>query len=129
MSYILEKLPNEPIVCVKYNHDFKVAAQMEQVILEIITLLDAQPEPVFLITDTTEMTMGVDDLISATNKAVRQTKVVTHRNNRLNLVVSTNSLITFGVKGMNTAAFGYLKVEIFRTMDEALAFARSQRGK
>jgi hypothetical protein len=70
--------------------------------------------------------MGIDELISASNMGVRQGKVVKHRNNRLNLIVNDNNMIALAVKGLNSAAFGYVKIEAFRTMKEALTYARQQ---
>lgn len=129
MSYTLKKLPGEPIIIQKLHSDYSLAAEGEQSIADSIALLDAQPEQVYYIVDLTDAHLSVNDVIQGANLASRQTQVLKHPKIRANLFITTSPLVSFAAKGMNSPAFGGIKIEVYSSTDEALAAIRAQRSK
>jgi hypothetical protein len=126
MPYKMEKLPHEPIIYLTYSPDFSVTRELPQQMEETVVLLDAQPEPVYLIIDVRETQFSLDDLIQGANMATRQRKVLLHPNIEANLVVTNSKLVALTSKGLKSPVFGSIKIEVFETVEEAFAYARSR---
>ncbi len=121
MPFTLQKLPDEPIILytlVNYNYeeDGLISTQIAQ------QLLDEQTGPVFLIADMREAHPGFDDMIKAVNISARQFNLFRHPNVCETLIVTRESLIALAAKGLDSAVFGKVKLRVFGTLDEAIAY-------
>ena len=105
MSYSIEKIADAPIVI--FVHAGQAAADMDEAISAVVVTLDAQPEPVFLISDLRGLAVGVDDLTKGANMATRGAgSMMHHRNVRETLLVSDQNLMRLAAQGLSNAAFG-----------------------
>ena len=48
-----------------------------------------------------------------------------HPMNRETILVSQETVVKLAVKGVASAAFGYMKIKLFETLDEALEYIKS----
>lgn len=127
MSYSVEKLPGEPIILYVGHQDHQVAVEIENVVLDVTRLLDAQSEPVYFVNDLrAERTPTVDELIMAADLLARKASAMYHHPMVRKLVVVTNNeVIRAAYQGGASKIFGNIHAVIFDTLDEALAYARA----
>jgi hypothetical protein len=127
VSYRVNKLDNEPIVV--FSVDAAHSIRNEGLVAgEVITqTLDNQTEHVYLIMELTHLSMDLEDLMFGANVATRQLQLLKHPKIRETLIVTQSGLAAMGAKGMNSPIFGNIKVKTFKTLDEALAYARVNR--
>ncbi len=126
----LYSLPNEPVIVWRwpalwddfqadYDADLRVGVQ----------LLDAVQQPHYVIIDTTarEANASIDNMVYGMNKVFRgQNSIGKHPNIRHIYAVGTSNLVWMVSKGLNSATFGYAKVNVYRTLDDALSTIREQ---
>lgn len=126
MPYSIEKLPDAPIVVVVHESK-QVMSEMADLMDEIRPILDAQPEPVFLVMDIRNLGIALDDLGAAANTAARGPAALLHHPNvRENLLVSTTGLVKLGALGLRTATFGNVNIRLFDTPEQALDYCREK---
>jgi hypothetical protein len=127
MNYSVNVLPNEPIITAICEEGFKLGPDMIPTIQAIRAILDAANEKHLIIFDLEHATFGLDDIISVANIANRpDISIADHPNVAGMIAVSTNKVISFGAKGLNTPAFKNFALPLFPTLDEAIAYARSK---
>jgi hypothetical protein len=129
MSYTIEKLPNEPIILQVLNADYTFGAEASPSMLELMTLLDAQRERVYLIMDMSEVSLNLDDAIQAASMSTQQHKLLTHPNTIESILVSDSRLMKLMAKGLNTPIFGNIILRTFESRSAALAYACSQAAQ
>jgi len=125
LTYSVEKLQDEPIVMVKLFEADRLEPSMPTTGAEVIAVLDAVSEPVFLILDMGNIRISLEHLVSSTSRAIRVDQFLTHPNVREILDVTTNPMLRLAAKGMESKVFGRLKAQVFDTVEEALEYARS----
>jgi hypothetical protein len=126
MSFTLEIFPDEPILYSSFHHDFDFASEMPELAAQCNAALDASPEPLYLISNALEYQFSVSDLITGANMATRGEKPpFFHPNVRKVIWVTNSKLLELGAKGINSPTFGNLEIEVFHTLEEALAYCRS----
>ncbi len=128
MPYKITKLPDEPIIVIAVDPtDFSPeSAQAFQT--ELNALLDAQPTKVFLINLIPEnFAFDMDDLLQATQLIRAQSELYKHPNIRGMVAVTSSEGLKLATRGLRDEVFGGIQVEAFSTLDEALAWIRSQK--
>lgn len=128
MTYTIEKLPNEPILLQTFNPGFSMIKDGPASIEDATRLLDSLDEPVFFINDMSHSTPSFEEVLHGSNMTARQTQLFKHPMIRETIIVTSSSLMTLAVKGMNSATFGNLQMKVTRTLDEALEYTRTQLG-
>ncbi len=125
--YDYKKLPGEPILIFTAYETYKIGTHLEPSMAEARQRLDAQLEKVYYINDLSRQTgLSVEDLINAAHSLTRVDSAPYHHPMiRRLLVVTTNSMLRLGYKGASSEMFGSLQVELFDTLEEALAYARA----
>jgi hypothetical protein len=126
MPYSIEKVPDAPIVILVHESK-QLLAEMGQLMDDVKPVLDAQPEPVFLVMDVRGLGISVEDLAAAASAAARGPGALLHHPNvRENLIVSTAGLVKLGAQGLRTATFGNTRVRVFDTTEQALDYCSQQ---
>jgi len=126
MPYSIEKLPDVPIILIVHESK-QVLAEMAELMAQMKPLLDAQPEPVFLVLDIRRLGIAVEDLAAAASAAARGPGALLHHPNvRENLLVSSAGLVRLGAQGLRTTPFGNTKIRVFDTTEQALAYCAEQ---
>ncbi len=124
MSIKIEKLPDEPIVVEYVDADFSIKTQGNESVHMAVSALDQLSEPVFYIFDTTEARMSLDDIIASASLATRQFALFKHPNIRETLLVTQSHVTALAARGMNSPIFGNVHMRVFKTLEEALSYAR-----
>ena len=125
MSYSVEKLPDEPIVVTTLHADYSNDQDGEASMIETVALLDAQSEAVYYIFDVSRYSPSFDDVIAAVNwGGPGKSPTLRHPNVREPLIVTHSSMVKLAAQGLKSATWGHLIVQVFGTVEEALAYAR-----
>jgi len=125
--YTLERLPDLPVVLVHPEPGRTVGDGIRAGMSDLVRLLDAADEPLFVVVDLREVLVDVEEVIQAADRSARgRSPIMHHRNVRETLFVSTHLLVRLAVKGMTTEAFGCARARYFDTCDEALGYCCAQ---
>ncbi len=124
MSYRLDVLPNEPIFLLTLEKDYDMGKEAMTVIGDLKSLLDAANAPMTFILDVRAASMGLDDIVFGANAGTRMTGIFKHPKVLKTIVVTGSRLIELAARGMNSPIFGHVKMDISKTLEEAMARAR-----
>jgi hypothetical protein len=127
MNFEIKKLPHEPIIFASMNSAFRVRNDYPAYQAEMHSILDQQREPVFYVLDVSTTTFDLDELISIVSGAARGSSANFHHPNvRQVILISRASIHQIITENMKTDVYGRVAAVILPTVDEALAYARSQ---
>lgn len=127
MPHTIVKLPDEPIIMVHSTEGKDRVGDMIRAINDIRDCLDQQDETVFLIVDTRDVSMSVDEVMQGAILAARgQNAMLSHRKIRERIFLLSDPMVRAAVRGLESATFGLLKARSFTTVEEALDYCRSQ---
>ncbi len=124
MSYTYQKLPGEAILILSFSVDHHIKLDDALSIEEGVKLLDAEAKPVFFIVDLSNLAIGFEDVVAGASVTTKQFKFLGHPKVREALIVTQSRLISLAAKGLDSVAFGHVKVKSFETRDAAMAYAR-----
>ena len=125
MSFSFELLPDEPILIGTIHDSFSLRDDIDSFLSELDSILDSVDQPVYYINDIRKLKVNVfQDFVLAANKGARDRKG-SHPNVDITIVVSTDSLVRLGARGLQSDVFGNLPILVSDTLEEALAQARS----
>ncbi len=125
-TFSIEKLANEPIIISTAFPEWRAVMEMDTFLDHLTALLDTCDEPVEYVADLTDWHPDLPDIIAAANKAARSANAVLHHPSiREFLLVTPLRVVELAGKGLNSNAFGHVNVVVFRTLEEALKYARS----
>lgn len=128
MPYDLKQLPGEPVLISTLLSPFDVENDLRAIGDETRGILENMPGTYYFITDTTQIdhiTFGhvVFGLVAVTRGAAS----FLLRDDRLKpLFVATSTLARLATDSLKQKQYGGLSFKVFRTLDEAIAFAREQ---
>lgn len=120
MPYNVELLPGGPVLLVTISGGFSLE-EFYQVMNRVRETLDAQPAPVFHITDFTNSEIPLDEmLIGASEVARGDVSLFSHPNIRENIFVTGSDYMARVAEGLDTEPFGNIPVSVFATLGAAL---------
>lgn len=127
MSYTIELRKDIGSIIVAITRDFSMQDDLQPLCQEVLQLLDQSNRPLYYISDAKQLSLTLEELIQGTNALVRgQYPFATHRNFKAMLLVTNDSVISAAATGMRSDSFGNVHVEIFSSVEDAVAFVRSQ---
>jgi hypothetical protein len=127
MSYTIEQFPELSLIVVSFGEDFGSIEETHRFVDELYDIYNGLPAPVHLIADVSRMKLDFEQAMDVIRLTVRGEKSLKkHPNNKGVVVVTTSRFYQLMIKGLNTAAFGMLKLQVFESMDAAMAWAREQ---
>ncbi len=122
------KLPDEPIVIVTLSGSSAELSDTERDPTQLHSLLSIVSEPVFLILDMSGAQLSLNELMRGASGAFRgDTPTFRHPNIRELIQVSNDPTLEIAAKGLDSEVFGNIKIQLFQTLGEALAYARATR--
>jgi hypothetical protein len=122
---VTKKLPDEPILIVTLSGYITEWVRSALVGVEMTAILDASSEPLFLILDMSAVEQCYEDIVIGATKAAHGKKpLLKHPNIREILEVTTNSLYETVAESLDNPIFGNIKIRLFQTREDALAYAR-----
>src|SRR3990172_1005371 len=127
-NYTIERNPEMPVLIAKLTEIFSMQHDVKPYIEALEKALSESTEPVFFITDATDLSVSFTDLVmgmATVTIGVREARaVVQHPNIREMIVISANKLVTLGTKAMKQSQYGGISVTAFDTEEQALAYIR-----
>lgn len=91
-------------------------------VAEMRRILDAHPEPLFVIDDVRAVKLTMDDLISAANQGSRGEHPFWHHPRLLGIYfITTNKTVEMAAAGITSATFGKVQAHVCHSVEEALA--------
>jgi hypothetical protein len=125
--YVLEKLPNEPIIISTMGPEYLVSRHMVLSDGEIAGILEASAESLFVIADISKVPFSYNDIVMGSAQGARGKAPLWHHPKiRKMIFISRLNLVKLAAKTLATKYFGNLNVKVFDTLEEALVYCRSQ---
>jgi hypothetical protein len=122
------KLPNEPIVVDTLTGSSAELLRTQSLGAEMIAILNAAPEPLFVIYDVSKAQLSLDDIILGAARTARGDEpLLRHPKIRQLLAVTSDPTLELVAEGMDSEIFGNIGIRVFKTLDDALAYARAAR--
>jgi hypothetical protein len=136
-GYHVELLSDEPILLLICTKEYSLVDDWPKVDQQCRALMDNANEPLYLITDLTEASLSLDDLVLGTNVGARGHNIGTmdqagevpafkHPNLQGLIFVTSKKLVKLALKGMDSLVFGNIQAAVFETLEEALAYTRDR---
>ena len=127
MYFDVKKMPDAPVVIGSWYEGFKFVEQGAQYDQEANAILDEQQDPVFYIIDMSQLiTISIEGIVEVAHTGAKVlTSAHRHPMNRETILVSNKSIVKLAVKGMASAAFGYMNIRLFETLEEAQDYIKN----
>jgi hypothetical protein len=129
MSYSFTSLADGHILILTMHSDFDLHTEMISASIDSYLRLDECPDQVVYISDAREVRIRDmnDILIGAQLARSGESQQVAHHPKLItNFSVVNSKVAQAAVKGLNTASFGFFKVTLFETIEEAVAQAHKE---
>jgi hypothetical protein len=128
MSFKATRLPNEPIIVVEMDDTFKSIDETPKTFVSVDTLIGTD-QSVFLIYWITLTKIPFTDIVPALAEQTRKIPgSASDPRVKKVIVVGDHPMIKLSSGFLKQAQYGKIEIAVFSTLDEALAFARSQSG-
>lgn len=122
MPFTVDKVPDMPAI-VFVHRAYDALPEMPAIIARLTEMLDAQTEPVFVISNIGGAAMG--EMVKVANGIARGDKpVLRNRIVRENLLVTDTSIVQLASKGLINGTSGWVWNSIFASTREALDYCR-----
>jgi hypothetical protein len=127
VTFKIEILPGERIMIITLSAEYSVSRDLGKLNDESREMMDNAEAPLFCIMDFTLVSLTLNDIIGAANTSSRGQEPIMHHRNMLAFVaVTPNRMLQLAAKGLRSVTFGNVNALAFETMEEALAYVRSQ---
>ena len=119
MSYKTQKLAGYDAILTELHADFDLEHEIEQADSDTLAILEASDRKLTIIIDF-QTKLSFNDIVLGANTVARgQTPVWHHPNVKKVYLVSSDPAIVAAAKGMSSAAFGNLNIQVVHSVDEA----------
>jgi hypothetical protein len=129
MAYTVQRIPNEPIIVLKVMNPFNPAKEVPEQNAEIAKLSQGVTPPVYLISDLSELKISFSDLVVSLAEVKRDEESAFNNKNLVTLTVGSNEMVRLSVEAAKQKQYGGVNIQIFGSVDEAIAHARSLAKK
>jgi hypothetical protein len=129
MPFKIDKLPDEPIIVVAVIHPMDIKVDIGPYTDDLIRVLDESPEPLYEIMDARPVKLSFGELVNALAIATRSDdakRINKHPKLGAWILVIDSDLLRIGANALGQDQYGGRNVPVFRTVDEALSYARQQ---
>jgi hypothetical protein len=128
MKYAIQQLDDVPAIMVTWYPNFNPQTDLETVTRDTVKVLEAQPSPVFFVANLLEANIDFEGMVRAASSANRDAGGLFHHPKVREVVfVTTNSMVEMGAKGVDSEAFGFTKIHVFYTLEDALEYVAAVR--
>jgi hypothetical protein len=124
MSYLIDRIEDEPIVIITYGRDFESLTEMIPILMDGIIMVASIPGGAFVINDLTHVDLILEEVILGANLAHNDISPFANPQVLGNILVTTSDLIKLAATGLNSETFGFLHLPVFNTVVEAVEYAR-----
>jgi hypothetical protein len=123
MSYTIATRPNESIIWETWEADFDAESDAEAATGEELRILNTSSSPMVLVVDMRLVQLDWDGIVYIANFGIPK-ELRDHPRLRKIVAITTNEIIKASAQGLDTEAFGFVKVDIVTSPQEALTRAR-----
>lgn len=115
------RLETHPVLMNILEPDYKFSRDFPEGVAEMRRIMDASPDPLFIIDDVSQAQFSLDDLINAANQGCRGETPLWHHPKMLGIYFITQSkTIEMAVGGITSSTFGKVHARVCHSLDEAL---------
>lgn len=130
MSFTVVKYPNEPILVQTFNPDYDMHVELPLSNKASSEALDNSPEAGVYLIDVFNFQISFEEIVKGANVVARGERPLWHHPKLKQVIlVTSDGLLRMAAEGMSAKVFGGLEVPVFETLEEALAYARSNTNK
>jgi hypothetical protein len=126
MAYTIQQVGNEPIIVVKTTNPFNPEKEVPEQNEKIGKLVQRMTPPVFLIADLSELQISFSDLVLSLAEVKRSEDGAFNNKNLITLTVGSEEMVKLSVQAAKQKQYGETNIQIFASVDEAIAHARKQ---
>jgi len=124
MSYTLQVLEKESIIWQVLGADYNFEVDVASALREEVNILNAARKPMVIVIDILAFQeLDIDGILYFAGHGFPP-EVANHPQMRGIIIISTNKIVSLAAQGMNNPAFGFVKLDIVASEDEAKARAR-----
>lgn len=124
MGYKIEALPGESIIVETWDADFKAEIDGPRASQEMIRMMETLKKSVVVIVDMRAVDLTLDDIMNMAQAATSKTAPGRHPLQRRRIIVTDDTVVSMAAKGLDSAVFNHLVVDIATSMEDALKMAR-----
>ncbi|MCA9895011.1 MAG: STAS/SEC14 domain-containing protein [Anaerolineae bacterium] len=129
-NYVIECLLDLPVVMVTYQPGYggdEDIAAFADAVIDVFENLDYKA---YLMFNMSSAKLSFNDIMQSAQRILRsENSPIKHPNFIALGMITDSKMFRTVAKGLNSAAFGNIKVQVFATRDEALAWARMENAK
>jgi hypothetical protein len=127
MSFTIQTYPEVPAILLTLLRDYDLRTDFPKSYAKVSQLLQSASRPLYYITDLTDAKIDLDMLMQGAGKtSLGSGGTFHHPMVKEVLLVSPNDVVHFAAEGLRDDVYGNVRIQIFYSVDEALAYARSQ---
>lgn len=128
MPVQIERFRNEPILLLRYLPPFDVREDMAKASEETAKALREIQGTVYRIEDVTGIDVNFSNIVQGMGAVTKKDDVGSIRNERVHLIMVSEKfdMLKIVKDGFKQDQYGNLDMSMFKTVDEALRFARSR---
>lgn len=127
MSYTIEVNQNQNTLISTWHEDFNFKTEINAFIEELTPILDALPTSVYMVNLFIDLKLSFNDIMTGASMATRgKTSVFHHANVKQVIFITQDRTLSLAAKGLNSVSFGNVDIKVFKTLDEAMDFIRSE---
>ncbi len=128
MSFTVQMLPDAPALLLTLSAEYNLFTDFPKSYQSVSEVLDKACEPVYYIMDARAATFDMNIIIQAASSTSQSSQGTFHHPNVKGvLIVSPHDVIHVAAEGLRTDVYGNVRVRTFHSLDDALAFARSNK--
>jgi hypothetical protein len=125
VTHAIVKLPDEPIVIVRVSGEV-TAQEHYQLSLEVFDLIDKVPGRIYRINDLTGSHRAFGEMTKTAGQASQGWGGTASDPRVVSLVVAGDGNAYLGIQHLNDTLKGSTPIQLFATLEEALAYTRAQ---
>jgi hypothetical protein len=123
MSYTIAIRPNESIIWETWEADFDAEIDAEAATREELRILNAASRPIVLVVDMRLVQLDWNAILYIASHGIPE-ELNNHPQLRRIVIITTDEVIADSARGLDNEVFGFVKVDIVTSPQEALTRAR-----
>ena len=125
MPVTVERLPNEPIIMARLWGEIDISC-ISEMYERSVPIIEEVGGTTWRVTDALDVETTFSDVVQILGKIASDTPGATTDPRVKSVLVGTNQWVTFVADSLQQRQYGTLNIPRYETVDEALAFVRSQ---
>jgi hypothetical protein len=126
MSFTLQKLADAPAILLTLSSGYNLFVDFPKSYAAVYEMLDSVDEPVYYILDLSALSLDMNLIMQGASSTSRGSQASFHHPKvKAVLMVSPAEVIHVAAEGLRTEIYGNVEAKTFYSLEDALAYARS----